>query len=57
MGKNQLDIKAIEEKWRRYWEREEIYKFNPHSKKKVYSVDTPPPTVSGDMHIGHASSY
>ncbi|MFH1290749.1 MAG: valine--tRNA ligase, partial [Nanoarchaeota archaeon] len=57
MVKNQLDIKAIEEKWRAYWEKEKIYKFNPKSKKKIYSIDTPPPTVSGDMHIGHAFSY
>jgi valyl-tRNA synthetase len=57
MSKNQLDIKAIEEKWREYWEKEKVYRFNPNSKKKIYSVDTPPPTVSGDMHIGHASSY
>lgn len=57
MSKNQLDIKAIEDKWREYWEKENVYKFNPNSKKKIYSVDTPPPTVSGDMHIGHASSY
>ncbi len=57
MGKNQIDIKVIEEKWREYWEKEKIYKFNPKTKKKIFSVDTPPPTVSGDMHVGHASSY
>lgn len=55
--KNQLDIKAIEEKWLAYWEREKVYKFNPKSGRKIFSVDTPPPTVSGNMHIGHASSY
>jgi len=43
--------------WQEYWEREKIYAFDPLSKKKVYSVDTPPPTVSGEMHIGHACSY
>ncbi|MDO8460483.1 MAG: valine--tRNA ligase [Nanoarchaeota archaeon] len=53
----ELGINAIEEKWRRYWEKEGIYSFNPKSKKKVYSIDTPPPTVSGEMHIGHACSY
>ncbi len=53
----QIDIKAIEEKWKKYWEKEKIYKFNPKSKKKVYSVDTDPPTVSGAMHIGHAFHY
>ena len=52
-----LDIKSIEEKWLRYWEEEGILKFNPKHKGKIYSVDTPPPTVSGEMHMGHAFSY
>ena len=39
------------------WEKEKIYKFDANSKKKVYSVDTDPPTVSGAMHIGHAFHY
>jgi valyl-tRNA synthetase len=50
-------IKTIEDKWRKYWENEKIYSFNPKNKNKIYSVDTPPPTVSGRMHIGHACSY
>ncbi len=57
MSENNIDLKSIEEKWRKYWEKEEIYKFNPNSKKKIYSIDTPPPTVSGKMHLGHAFSY
>ncbi|MBU1104139.1 MAG: class I tRNA ligase family protein, partial [Nanoarchaeota archaeon] len=57
MSKAKFDAKLMEQKWRTYWEKEKIYKFNPQSKKKIYSIDTPPPTVSGDMHIGHASSY
>ncbi|MFH1311019.1 MAG: valine--tRNA ligase [Nanoarchaeota archaeon] len=39
-----------------FWEKEKIYEFKP-GKLKTYSIDTPPPTVSGDMHIGHAFSY
>ncbi len=50
-------VKEIERKWREYWEKEGIYRFNGKSKKKIYSVDTPPPTLSGEMHIGHACSY
>ncbi|MBU4308662.1 MAG: class I tRNA ligase family protein, partial [Nanoarchaeota archaeon] len=57
MEKNNTDFKEIEEKWKAFWEKEKIYKFNPNSKKKIYSIDTPPPTVSGKMHIGHAFSY
>jgi valyl-tRNA synthetase len=51
-----FDFKTVEKKWRKYWEKEKIYAYNPKI-KKVYSVDTPPPTVSGKMHIGHAFSY
>ncbi len=51
------NAKEVEDKWRRFWEKEKIYKFDSKKKGKVYSIDTPPPTVSGDMHIGHAFSY
>ena len=47
----------IERKWRDFWEKEKIYKFNPNKKGKIFSIDTPPPTVSGKMHVGHAFSY
>ena len=46
-----------EKKWIEAWEKEKIYAFDPESKAEVYSVDTPPPTVSGKMHLGHAFSY
>jgi len=52
-----VDFKGMEEKWKKYWEREKIYKFNASSKNKIYSIDTPPPYISGKMHIGHAFSY
>jgi len=51
------NAEKVEQKIRKFWEKEKIYKFNPKSKKKIYSIDTPPPTVSGKMHIGHAFSY
>ncbi len=51
------DIKEAEKKWQAYWEKEGIYRFNPESKAEVYSIDTPPPTISGRMHLGHAFSY
>jgi len=40
-----------------FWQKEKIYAFDLKSKKEVYSIDTPPPTVSGIMHVGHALSY
>ena len=54
--KNNLDFEAIEKKWRAFWESEGIYRADLKS-KKIYSIDTPPPTVSGNMHLGHAFSY
>ena len=43
-------------KIRKFWEKNKTYKFDP-KRGKAFSIDTPPPTVSGKMHMGHASSY
>jgi len=51
------DFSATEDKIRKFWEEKQIYKFDKKSKNPIFAIDTPPPTVSGDMHIGHASSY
>ncbi len=51
------NAEQVEKKWMKYWEKEKVFKFNPESKKPIFSIDTPPPTVSGKMHIGHAFSY
>ncbi|MBU1849174.1 MAG: valine--tRNA ligase, partial [Nanoarchaeota archaeon] len=56
-NKKQYNPAETESRIREFWEKEKIYKFDPNSKKKIYSIDTPPPTVSGKMHIGHAFSY
>ena len=50
------NFKEKEEKWMNYWEDENIYEFKP-DKREVYSIDTPPPTVNGKIHIGHIFSY
>ncbi|MBN2551091.1 MAG: valine--tRNA ligase [Anaerolineales bacterium] len=39
------------------WQRSGIYHFDPASPAPVYSIDTPPPTVSGHLHLGHVYSY
>ncbi len=60
MGKElpkHYNFKEEELKWEKYWEDKEIFKFDPDSDAEIYSIDTPPPTVSGKMHIGHAFSY
>ncbi len=43
--------------WQNFWEKEGINKFDKKSKKPIFSIDTPPPTISGRMHLGHAFSY
>ena len=48
-----------EKKWQNYWEEEGIYKFdwNDVERDHIFSIDTPPPTVSGTLHMGHIFSY
>jgi valyl-tRNA synthetase len=46
-----------EEHWKEYWEDFNIYKYDFESEKEVFSIDTPPPTISGSLHIGHIFSY
>ncbi|MEA2452118.1 MAG: valyl-tRNA synthetase [Actinomycetota bacterium] len=48
----------IEQRWRAEWERSGIYRFDPtRGRAETFVVDTPPPTVSGSLHIGHVFSY
>ncbi|MDE1828677.1 MAG: class I tRNA ligase family protein, partial [Candidatus Micrarchaeota archaeon] len=47
----------VEEKIAKFWEDNGTYKFDEKSEKEVYSIDTPPPTISGELHLGHAFSY
>ena len=47
-------VQKREEKIRKFWEKEKIYKFDLNSDKEIFSVDTPPPTISGKLHMGHA---
>lgn len=53
----QYNAQEAEVKWQKYWEEKGIFKFQPDLKKEFYSVDTPPPTISGKMHLGHSFSY
>lgn len=46
-----------EPRWQRYWQESGIFRYDPDSRKPVYSIDTPPPTVSGKIHMGHVFSY
>ena len=53
-----FDPKESEPRWQKYWEDEGIFRFDPDdTTRPIYSVDTPPPTVSGAIHMGHIFSY
>ncbi|AKA48398.1 valyl-tRNA synthetase [uncultured archaeon] len=54
-----LNIPEMEAKWREFWDNNDIYKFNYHGgdRSEYFVIDTPPPTISGKMHMGHAFSY
>jgi len=51
-------LEGLEAKWSAAWERDGIYRFDRSAKReRVFSIDTPPPTVSGSLHVGHVFSY
>ena len=53
-----FDAAAAERRWTDAWEREGTYHFDPaRPLDERFAIDTPPPTVSGVLHIGHAFSY
>jgi valyl-tRNA synthetase len=51
-------VEGLEEKWSIRWEESGVYRFNREAtREQIYSIDTPPPTVSGSLHVGHVFSY
>jgi valyl-tRNA synthetase len=51
-------VDGLEALWTARWDDEATYRFNATAtRESVYSIDTPPPTVSGELHIGHVFSY
>ena len=51
-------LEGLEEKWRARWEGDGTYRFDrTKTRDQIYAIDTPPPTVSGALHIGHCCSY
>jgi valyl-tRNA synthetase len=51
-------LEGLEAVWSARWEAEGIYAFDRSAPRdQVFSIDTPPPTVSGSLHIGHVFSY
>src|SRR6187431_533558 len=51
-------VDGLEDRWNAAWESQGTYRFNDDvTREQVYSIDTPPPTVSGSLHVGHVFSY
>ncbi|GAA1952251.1 valine--tRNA ligase [Agromyces allii] len=52
-------LEGLETVWADAWERDGVYDFPraEATRETIYSIDTPPPTASGSLHIGHVFSY
>ncbi|WP_432561155.1 valine--tRNA ligase [Kineococcus sp. SYSU DK003] len=51
-------VDGLEERWAPHWQEAGTYAFDRTAQRAdVYSIDTPPPTVSGSLHVGHVFSY
>src|ERR1700761_2389358 len=51
-------LDGLEAVWSTRWESAQVYKFDRSAPRSaVVSIDTPPPTVSGSLHVGHVFSY
>jgi valyl-tRNA synthetase len=51
-------LEGLEAKWTARWEESGVYRFDrTRPRADVFSIDTPPPTVSGSLHVGHVFSY
>jgi valyl-tRNA synthetase len=51
-------LEGLEAKWAPRWETSGVYRFDrTRERAEVFSIDTPPPTVSGSLHVGHVFSY
>jgi valyl-tRNA synthetase len=51
-------LEGIEAKWSQIWDEQGTYRFDrSKTRDEIYAIDTPPPTVSGALHVGHVFSY
>ena len=51
-------LDGLEDRWAQVWEEQGTYRFDrTKTREQVFSIDTPPPTVSGSLHVGHVFSY
>ena len=55
---DRVSLDGVEERWDTTWSQQGLYAFDRSAtREQVYSIDTPPPTVSGSLHVGHVFSY
>src|SRR4029079_14382256 len=51
-------LEGLEEKWSAQWEGEGTYRFDrSKNRAEIFAIDTPPPTVSGSLHMGSVFGY
>ena len=51
-------IDGLEAKWDEWWQAAGTYRFDrSKTREEIFAIDTPPPTVSGSLHVGHVMSY
>ena len=51
-------LDGLEDRWQARWEADGTYRFDPSRRRaEVFSIDTPPPTVSGSLHMGSVFGY
>src|ERR1017187_9956626 len=51
-------LEGLEAEWVPQWEASGVYRFDrARPRADVFSIDTPPPTVSGSLHVGHVFSF
>jgi valyl-tRNA synthetase len=51
-------LDGLEAKWGEWWEATGTYRFDrTRPREEIYAIDTPPPTASGSLHVGHVMSY
>jgi valyl-tRNA synthetase len=55
---DKVSLEGLEDRWNTAWTEQATYAFDrTATREQVYSIDTPPPTVSGSLHVGHVFSY
>ncbi len=55
---DRVSLDGVEERWDGAWTEQGTYAFDrTATREQVFSIDTPPPTVSGSLHVGHVFSY